>query len=526
MKKKINVLLVEDSEDDAILINRELKKNGFKIEQKRVETAQDMKNELKKKKWDVIIADYALPKFSGIDALKILKKSDLDIPFILVSGKIGEDTAVEAMKTGADDYIMKSNLKKLSPAVKRELEQYKTKREEEKAKREVEKYHGKLEKINKKLKNEISDRKDAEKNAIEAKEYLQNVIDSTSKIIISVNNNGRITIWNQMAEKISGYKRKEVFNRTISKLQTFSDAQQLEDAMKDISNGKKTKFDSVIISKDNAKKIIRLQGSLLKGSGNNKIGIIFIGEDITRDAEMHGKLLEGNTYLIPSKQIDPAVNLFVDLIGGDHQGLFISRLNPESLNSLLPSTSNIQIKLMSEERLSNYPNISDLDSLISSVRDFSKNNNSSIILLDGTHYLLTKYSFDTFISAMYTLNEIIMNNKSMMFVRFDPGILNDYQLAVVENELQALPSQKIKGITLEDSVYEILKFIYQQNQNNALVPFKKVMSKFKISYSTAAKRLEGLEEKGLIFTRRQGKLRAIYISEKGKTLLHKREIAE
>jgi PAS domain S-box-containing protein len=341
-----------------------------------------------------------------------------------------------------------------------------------------------------------------------------------------VNNNGRITIWNQMAEKISGYKRKEVFNRTISKLQTFSDAQQLEDAMKDISNGKKTKFDSVIISKDNAKKIIRLQGSLLKGSGNNKIGIIFIGEDITRDAEMHGKLLEGNTYLIPSKQIDPAVNLFVDLIGGAHQGLFISRLNPESLNSLLPSTSNIQIKLMSEERLSNYPNISDLDSLISSVRDFSKNNNSSIILLDGTHYLLTKYSFDTFISAMYTLNEIIMNNKSMMFVRFDPGILNDYQLAVVENELQALPSQKIKGITLEDSVYEILKFIYQQNQNNALVPFKKVMSKFKISYSTAAKRLEGVEEKGLSFTRRQGKLRAIYISEKGKTLLHKREIAE
>lgn len=526
MKKKINVLLVEDSEDDAILIIRELEKNDFEIEQKRVETPQNFKKELKKKTWDVVIADYALPKFSGIDALKMVNESNLKIPFILVSGKIGEDTAVEAMKTGADDYIMKSNLKKLSPAITRELQEYETKREEKKAKRKVEKYHKELEKINKKLKNEISERKEAEKNAIESKEYLQNVIDSTSKIIISVNNNGRITIWNQMAEKITGYKQKEVDNRTITKLQTFSDSQQVNDAMKDISDGKKTKFDCVVISKDNAKKIIRLQGSLLKGEKNNKIGIIFIGEDITKDAEMHGKLLEGNSYIVPHKQLESAINLFVDLVGSDHQGLFISRMNPKVLHSLLPSTANIQVNLLSEEKLSDYSNISDLDTLIQVIKEFSQKKSNSIILLDGTHYLLTKYSFNQFISALYRLNEYIIKNKSMMFVRFDPNVINTYQMAIIENELHALPSQKIKGITLEDSVYEILKFIYQQNQNNALVPFKKVMSKFKISYSTAAKRLEGLEEKGLIFTRRQGKLRAIYISEKGKTLLHKREIAE
>lgn len=526
MKKKINVLLVEDSEDDAILISRELKKNDFDIDQKRVETRQSMEKELQNKTWDVIIADYALPKFNGIDALKMLKESNLDIPFIIVSGKIGEDAAVEAMKTGADDYIMKNNLKKLSPAIKRELKEYETRREGKKAKKEVEKYHRKLEDINKKLKNEISERKEAERNAVEAKEYLQNVIDSTSKIIIAVNDNGRVTIWNEMAEKITGYKEKDVYNRTISKLHTFSDSQQIEDAMKDISKGKKSKFDSVIISKDNAKKIMRFQGSLLKGASNNKIGIIFIGEDITRDAEMHGKLLGGNSYLIPNKQVDSAVNLFVDLVGSDHQGLFISRLNPELLHSLLPSISNIEVNLLSEEKLSNYPNISDLEHLIRSIQDFTNDNAGAIILLDGTHYLLTKFSFNELISALYQLNEIIIKNKSMMFVRFDPNVVDNYQMAVIENELHALPSQKIKGITLEDSVYEILKFIYQQNQNNALVPFKKVMSKFKISYSTAAKRLEGLEDKGLIFTRRQGKLRAIYISEKGKTLLHKREIAE
>ena len=98
-------------------------------------------------------------------------------------------------------------------------------------------------------------------------------------------------------------------------------------------------------------------------------------------------------------------------------------------------------------------------------------------------------------------------------------------MAIIENELNLLPSQKIEGLIIEDDVYDALKYIYEQNQNNALVSFKKIMARFKIAYSTAAKRLETLEEKGLIFTKRQGKLRTVYISEKGKTLLHKRTTA-
>jgi len=526
MKKKINVLLIEDSEDDAILIKRTLKKDGFDLTIKRIETINSMRKELAKKRTDIVIADYALPEFNGLDALNLLQKSDLDIPFILVSGKIGEDTAVKAMKSGADDYIMKDNLKKLSPAVKRELQDYENKRQEQKAKKEVKKYHDKLEQTNKKLEQEVSDRKDAERNAIESKEYFQNVIDSTSKIIISVNNNGRITIWNDTAEHITGYKQKEVHNRTMSKLPMVNNPQKLKDNIKDIQTGKKTKFDAVIITKDNAKKIFRLNGSVLEGKGRKKIGVIFIGDDITKDAEMHGKLLDGNSYLVSDKKIDSAKDLFVDLARGDHTGLFISRLNPETIKSIFSNTSDIAIRLLSEKHISEYHTIPDLPSLIKEIESFSSSSDNPVVLLDGVHYLLTKYSFKEFINAIYQLNESIIEHNAMMFVRLDPSMFQKNQLAIIENELRTLPSQKIQGITLKDSVYDILKFIYQQNQNNALVPFKKVMSKFKISYSTAAKRLEGLEEKGLIFTRRQGKLRAIFISEKGKTLLHKREVAE
>ncbi len=98
-------------------------------------------------------------------------------------------------------------------------------------------------------------------------------------------------------------------------------------------------------------------------------------------------------------------------------------------------------------------------------------------------------------------------------------------MAIIENEFQMLPSQKVEGLVIQDEVYEILKFIFEQNQSNALVPMKKIMSRFKISFSTTADRVETLEKKGLAFTKRQGKLRTVYATEKGKTLLHKRNTA-
>jgi PAS domain S-box-containing protein len=523
---KLRVLLAEDSEDDAVLIKRELKKSGFNPAIERVETSKSMSNALKDKKWDIIISDYVMPSFSGIDALKLCKKKNIDLPFIVVSGKIGEDTAVEAMKAGATDYIMKSNLSRLGPAIKRELKDYKIRLERKKAKKELKKSLEEIEKANKLLQNEINERKKVEKQAVEAKEHFQNVIDSTDEIIISLDGNNRISTWNNSAEDVTGYKRKEVLNRTISKLPLFRDSQNVTDVIKNVSKGKKTGIDDlVIITKNNAKKIIRFKGSVLKGKSNQRIGVIFVGEDITKDIEIHGKLVDGNSYLFPDKNIDSAIDLFVDLVRTNYDGLFITRSNPEMVKSMVPPSSKIDVVLFSHEKLAGFKNISDVKTLVQHIKDFTNKHKKPLILLDGLHYLITKFSFETFVDALYQINEIVAKNHSIMFIRFDPSIVDENKMAIIENELHKLPSQKIEGITLADSVYDMLKFIYEQNQNNALVPYKKVMSRFKIAYSTAAKRLEELENKGLIFTKRQGKLRTVYISEKGKTLLHKRETA-
>jgi PAS domain S-box-containing protein len=119
--RQLRVLLVEDSDNDAALLEIALQRAGFKLESDRVETADGLAAALDTQTWDVVIADYVMPGFDGLSALALVKQRGLDIPFIIVSGHITDDTAVAAMKAGAHDYVMKDNLTRLAPAVEREL---------------------------------------------------------------------------------------------------------------------------------------------------------------------------------------------------------------------------------------------------------------------------------------------------------------------------------------------------------------------------------------------------------------------
>jgi len=120
MKTPIRALIVEDSEQDTKLLLRELQRD-YEVAHERVETAAALCEALERERWDVIFCDFSLPNFSGLAALRIVQELGLDVPFIFVSGKMGEDVAVEAMKSGAHDYVMKNNLARLVPAVQREL---------------------------------------------------------------------------------------------------------------------------------------------------------------------------------------------------------------------------------------------------------------------------------------------------------------------------------------------------------------------------------------------------------------------
>ncbi len=129
MSKTLRVLIVEDSEDDALLLVRQLRRGGYQSDFRRVETEDAMRDALVQQTWDVIISDYAMPQFSAIGVLSVLKSLNLDLPCIIVSGTIGEETAVTIMKAGANDYIMKDNLQRLVPAIEREIREAEIRRE-------------------------------------------------------------------------------------------------------------------------------------------------------------------------------------------------------------------------------------------------------------------------------------------------------------------------------------------------------------------------------------------------------------
>jgi diguanylate cyclase (GGDEF)-like protein/PAS domain S-box-containing protein len=192
MTTPLRLLLVEDSEDDALLLIRHLKQAGYDLTFERVESAESCMNALERGTWDLILADYNLPRFCGLDALQMCKKMGVDAPFIIVSGAIGEDIAVDAMKAGAHDYVMKDNLKRLLPAIERELRDAEVRRARQRAEAEL------------------------QANEVRYRELAKYTDDGV--LVFEVNNDGEDFIvreFNLAAEQIEGVKRENVIGQNV-----------------------------------------------------------------------------------------------------------------------------------------------------------------------------------------------------------------------------------------------------------------------------------------------------------------------
>lgn len=186
----LRVLIVEDSEDDCLLLLRELKHGGYAPSYRRVDRPETFVEALDSQEWDIVFADYSMPQFSGTQALSLLRSRRFDVPFIIVSGTIGEDTAVSAMKAGAQDYIMKGNYRRLVPAVQRELRETALRRENARA--------------------------EAARRTSDAR--FRNIVDIAADAIVAVDEDQRITLFNQGAERIFGYSAAEVEGQLLDLL--------------------------------------------------------------------------------------------------------------------------------------------------------------------------------------------------------------------------------------------------------------------------------------------------------------------
>ena len=120
-KIAVQILLIEDDEDDALLVGRQLGRSGLEVDLHRVNTADRVREALATRTFSCVISDYAMPGFDGLTALRIVREHDPDLPFIVISGTLGERHAVELMRAGAQDYVMKGALARLGPAISREV---------------------------------------------------------------------------------------------------------------------------------------------------------------------------------------------------------------------------------------------------------------------------------------------------------------------------------------------------------------------------------------------------------------------
>ncbi len=185
----LRVLIVEDSEEDAELIVLELERAGYQVVHKRIQNREQMLESLREQDWDLVLSDYRMPGFSGLEALDIWKQHGSDQPFIIVSGTIGEELAVEAMKAGAHDYVLKRNISRLGPVVDRAL-------------RDV---------------DERRLRREAEESLRRALELLQRTLNSQrdAVLVLDIHDPPSILEANPAATEVFGYSREELVGQPV-----------------------------------------------------------------------------------------------------------------------------------------------------------------------------------------------------------------------------------------------------------------------------------------------------------------------
>jgi PAS domain S-box-containing protein len=271
MPNPLRVLIVEDSVDDTFFIVRELQRGGYGVDFERVETPAAMQAALHQGRWDLVISDFSMPLFGGPAALNLYLQSGLDIPFILVSGTMGEEIAVEMLKAGAHHYVMKDHLSKLVSAVTRELRCA----QERMICRQLE----------------------------ETRSYLASIVKSCNDAIIGKTLDGKIVSWNAGAEKLYGYSAAEMIGQPIRMLCPQNRPEEIGELMERIKLGEQVEqVETVRVRKDGSRVEVSVVISPIKDANGQIIGASSVSRDISQ------RKLEENERLTLIQELTAALS--------------------------------------------------------------------------------------------------------------------------------------------------------------------------------------------------------------------------
>lgn len=275
MTQPLRILLVEDDPRDAELIVLALRRDGFEPDWRRVDNKADYLDGLHPG-LDAVMSDYSLPGFGGIEALELLKETGLEIPFLLVSGTIGEEMAVEAMRLGASDYLLKDRLARLGPAVRRALEQ--------------------------------SHRRTQHKQALDALQrtsrMLQTIFDSAPVAILGLDLQGKIVRWNAGAFRMFGWTEGEVIGRLCPTVPGENRADYLAMIAQVVRGGGQTGLIGQRRRKDGEMLHTSIVAAALHDTGGETVGVMTIIEDITKQRQAEQALRQSEEQLRQSQKME------------------------------------------------------------------------------------------------------------------------------------------------------------------------------------------------------------------------------
>jgi len=336
MGKPLRVLFVEDSEDDAELLLRELQRIGYEVEFERVETDVAMRAMLIERPWDLILSDYTLPKFNAPQALEILKASRLEIPFIIISGTIGEETAVAALKAGADDFLVKGKYARLGPAIERELREVELRRDRKRAEEQI-KYHARL---------------------------LRHINDA----VIATDDQIRITAWNRAAERIYGWTTAEVMGRSLDEVLRGQLNQEQQAQAKELLQESSSLRSERIHAKRNGQPVYVEENTIALTDQRGVItGYVSVNRDITERKQAEETMRENERLLSESQSIGHvgswSYNLVMDSLQYSDEMYRILDVSPREfphtsegfLNLIYPSDHPVAVQWLGDIRTGRQP---------------------------------------------------------------------------------------------------------------------------------------------------------------------------
>jgi len=368
---------------------------------------------------------------------------------------------------------------------------------------------------------DITERQKDREKISKQKRFLDNIVNSAGEIIFTVDSDHKVSLWNVAAERNAGISKTKVVGKKLRSLNLFENISEFHDYLDHVFAGKDGFLDQLVVkSTVGGKRLWSVSHSMVKS--NDVISdVVFICKDITFKDEIHGRLIPSRGYLVSEVSTDSLFDVFKGLLHSGWNGLCITRnlsdVAPDCFNDLQPTM------LMFSSYGSGEGVVSSLDELFDAIEVFVKETKNAAMCLNRVDYLISQFGFDRVLNFLYRVNDLMRMKQGLFLLRVNKTLFSNEQFSFLQEEFSMLPSQQMQDVSLEDVMYDLLGFIFKENEKNSLVSQRNICNHFGSAKVTAQKRIEDLLNKGLVISRKRGRSKFLHVTDKGKELLHQKK---